>query len=63
MWILKKAVHRCLGGEAEDGEATSSAVTPFELEADFDDEHVELHERFSIARALVEGEYYDREPS
>jgi hypothetical protein len=46
---------------AED--ADEEAVMPFQLDADFDyDAPVPNTERFSVARALVEGEFYDREP-
>ena len=46
---------------AED--ADEEAVMPFQLDPDFDyDAPVPNTERFSVARALVEGEFYDREP-
>jgi hypothetical protein len=46
---------------AED--ADEEAVMPFQLDPDFDyDAPVPNSERFSVARALVEGEFYDREP-
>ena len=36
-------------------------VTPFALDPEFDYDSIPHTERFSVARALVEGEYYDRE--
>jgi len=38
------------------------AIAPFSLDPDFDYENVQLSERFTIERALREGEFYDIHP-
>ena len=35
-------------------------VTPFALDPDFDYDNIQQTERFSVARALTDGEFYDR---
>ena len=44
--------------QAED--AGPEAVVAFSLDPDFDYENIKLTERFSVERALKEGEYYDK---
>ena len=43
-----------------DEDAQADGVVPFTLDPDFDYDSIAHTERFSIARALVEGEFYDR---
>eukprot|EP00965_Chrysotila_dentata_P245992 6206897-Pleurochrysis_carterae.AAC.3 len=42
--------------------AGMDAIAPFSLDPDFDYENVQLSERFTIERALREGEFYDIHP-
>jgi len=40
---------------------TVDGVVPFQLDEDFDYDNVPQTERFSVARARAEGEFYDRD--
>ena len=49
------------GGDGEGGgEGGGDAVSPFRIDPSFDYDAVPITQRFSVERALVEGEYYDR---